>query len=38
VQFQGWKMDDNTMYFKLVADNGKAILDNGLLEFAGIGY
>lgn len=33
VTFQGWKMDEHTLYFKLLGENGKAILDNGLLEF-----
>ena len=34
VQFRGWQMDDHTVIFKLMnMDTGKAILDNGILEY-----
>lgn len=33
VKFLGWKTDEHTFIFKLMGDNGKAILDNGILEF-----
>lgn len=33
VTFKGWKADEGTLYFKLLGSNGKAILDNGILEY-----
>lgn len=33
VKFLGWKADEGKVYFRLMEDNGKPILDNGLIEY-----
>lgn len=33
VVFKGWKIEEGVVYFKLIGEGGKAILDNGILEY-----
>lgn len=33
VKFLGWKIAEGTVIFKMMNENGKAILDNGILEY-----
>lgn len=33
IRFLGWNMGGGTVYFRLLDSNGKAVLDNGILEF-----
>lgn len=34
VQFAGWKTDENQVIFRLLDENGKAILDHGIMDFS----
>lgn len=33
IRFVGWNMGNGSVYFRLLGDNGKAILDNGVMDF-----
>lgn len=36
IRFVGWNMGSGQIYFRLLDDAGKAVLDNGLMEFSGL--